>query len=100
MCKEIIINIDNIGFSWVSEAAPKQKTWDERFEELNLLKAEHGKVDVSTKDADKPKLGTWVNRQHQGYIKYKLGKTQNSCYGMCDDRRIKNLESIGFELES
>ena len=52
-------------------------------------------VDVSTKDADNPKLVSWVNNQRYEYRNYKtVGKKQKS-NGIFEEK-INQLESKGF----
>jgi hypothetical protein len=98
MCEERIKNLESIDFYWVTEAASKQQTWDEMFEELKLFKAKYGHIDVSKTDADNPKLGKWVSNQRQGYRNYKAGNKQKR-EGMCEER-INKLESIDFKWVS
>ena len=59
----------------------------------------YGHVDVSTKDADNPKLVSWVNNQRYDYRNLKtVGKKQKG-NGICEEK-INQLESKGFTLVS
>ena len=95
ICEERIIKLESIDFKWVSEAASKQQTWDERFEELKLFKMIHGHTNVPQSYEGNPKLGRWVNSQRTGYRNYKAGNKQKGKQGMCEER-INRLESIDF----
>ena len=57
ICEQKINQLENKGFTWVSESASKQQLCNEMFEELKLFKQKHGHADVSKKYSDNSKLG-------------------------------------------
>jgi hypothetical protein len=66
--------------------------WDQRYQELQSYKADHGHCNVPRTYLQNAQLGTWINTQRKQYRLLQLG--QNS--QMIPDR-INKLEQLGFE---
>lgn len=65
-------------------------SWDDRFTQLALWKAQKGSCDVPVKDD--PQLGRWVRTQRQAYRQRAEGKPSTM-----NDERVGLLESIAFD---
>ena len=76
-------NLESIGFQW------SYHSWDCRFQELQLYKAEHRHCNVPIKSGT---LGQWVRTQRTQYRFLKEGKTS-----FMIDERMKKLETISFQ---
>jgi len=80
----------------------KRKVWNERFEELQEYKKQHGNCNVPGRCTDNYTLGRWVEtqrKQYHNYMKAKQeGKTDSYNYAIAMDEedRIAKLEGIGF----
>ena len=60
--------------------------WNERLEQLQAYKAEHGHCNVPQNHAENPQLGSWMNNKR---TKHKNGKLSN--------QRRELLEEIEFQ---
>lgn len=74
--------LESIGFRWEGS---KEAAWNERFDELQEFRQEHGHCNVPTVYKRRKKLNGFVNSQRQLYREGKLGSD-----------RIAKLESVGF----
>lgn len=76
--------LDDIGFVWKLFSRSSNKSWDERFGELQAFKAQLGHCNVPRNWSENPSLATWVTHQRRG--KDRLLATQR-----------QQLEALGFK---
>ena len=69
-------------------------TWEERLEDLQKFKQDHGHVRIPRRYAANPSLGNWVSHVRQQYRDYQNGKPT-----ILTIQKIQQLESLGFEWE-
>ena len=79
----------SIGFQWSLRSQTKPHSWDCRFQELQLYKAEYGHCNVPLKSGI---LRWWVDTQRTQYWLSKEGTTSSMT-----DECVQKLESIGFQ---
>lgn len=94
MTKKRIKLLNELGFTWVirmPSARGPYVSWEDRLEQLQEYKAEHGDCNVPAKYSDNPKLGRWVSNQRTHYRLLKDGKRST----MTNDR-IRKLNCLGF----
>ena len=92
MTTERIRELESIGFEWETNAA---SYWNERFAQLHEFKVQFGHCLVPTQYSANPKLGIWVSKQRSNFRLYQEGKPSPMT-----TKRIRELESIGFEWET
>lgn len=69
-------------------------SWEERFQQLDEFKAQHGHCNVPQRYAANKSLGNWVSTQRTQYRLRQNGKTSNITAD-----RVQKLEEVGFEWE-
>jgi Fe2+ transport system protein FeoA len=84
--------LESMGFEWVLQQNCPHQTWEERYQQLQEYKLEHGDCNVPNPYPANQSLAGWVLAQRQEYRK--RGKGQKS--SMTEERKNK-LESMGFE---
>lgn len=97
--EEVTLDYEKVSTSSIQQKDTKRKSWDERFDELQQYRREHGNCLVPQKYPLNPKLGRWVENQRSAYHRYlkeiQAGKVDPKYYGMCADR-IARLEEVDF----
>ena len=78
---ERLKRLEELGF----ELDPRSRQWEQRFNELNEYKNEHGDCNVPRNYLDSPELAKWVGVQRRAYNQ---GRIQSD--------RLKRLEELGF----
>lgn len=58
--------LDSIGFVWKQFSRSTNKSWDERFGELQSFKTQHCHCNVPINWPENPTLATWVSHQRRG----------------------------------
>jgi hypothetical protein len=81
LAEEKIALLEGLGFVW----DPLETQWQEKFEELQAFKEEHGHPNVPALYAANTALGSWCRRQRKDYKKAKLAAD-----------KIGLLEGVGF----
>jgi len=90
MTAERVKALEDLDFIWDSQRA----AWEERLNELHDFRRKHGHCNVPSNFKDNPQLATWVKCQRRQYKLHFRGRPSNMT-----DRRVGQLESIGFEWE-
>ena len=71
---------------------PQERAWNDRYDELDVYKAEHGNCLVPQHYPDNKALGKWVGNQRTQYRLRREGK-----HSFLTEERIKKLDEVGFE---
>jgi Helicase associated domain len=82
-----VMELESLGFVWDSHAA----TWEERFDELRLFKANHGHTNVPANFKSNPSLAIWIKCQRRQQQLIQNGEPST----MTHERKQK-LDGIGF----
>ena len=83
--------LEALGFKWSIIAT--HQSWDDRMEQLNEYKKEHGHVNVPPRHGS---LGMFLSYQRRNYKLLLAGKLANSM----TQERAKKLEALGFKWSS
>lgn len=86
-----ITKLDDIGFIWDLSQDPRVATWNDRFEQLEDYKVEHGNCLVPFRYNKNAQLATWVSTQRNEYKLWKLGRQSR-----LDDSKVQRLDELGF----
>jgi hypothetical protein len=89
MTEERIRELESIGFDWETTKTDRSA----RFQQLREYKIQFGHCLVPKQYAANRKLGAWVSTQRAQYKLYQEGKPSPMT-----EERIRELESIGFEI--
>ena len=73
----------------------KQDLWNDRFQDLKKFQKGHGHCLVPNNWEENPPLAQWVKRQRYQYKLRKQGR-----HSTMTDKRIKNLDDLGFVWSS
>jgi hypothetical protein len=95
MTAEHIRALHGIGFDWGTSKTAVASIWSVRFQQLCEFKEQFGHCLVPQQHAANPKLGQWVHTQRSHYKLYQEGKPS-----YMTPERIRELESVGFKLET
>ena len=96
MTDERINELEAIDFVWNArfDGLTANELWDQRLEELKEYRKKHGNCNVPKGYSSNKQLGLWVYTQRKEYrFKQKRMKAKIT------DKRIKELEAIGFVWE-
>ena len=69
----------------------QERAWNDRYDELDVYKAEHGNCLVPQHYPDNKALGKWVDKQRTQYRLRREGKQTP-----LTEERIKLLDEVGF----
>ena len=69
----------------------QERAWNDRYDELDVYKAEHGNCLVPQRYSKNKALGTWVDKQRTQYRLRREGKQTP-----LTEERIKLLDEVGF----
>jgi len=95
MTRERMRTLQRIGFNWTSEITMRNKTWNERFEQLVEYKKLHGDCNVVYSYKEIPGLATWVASQRSFFRKLQKSGEYTRTF---TKERMKALENLGFQF--
>lgn len=95
MTRERIRTLQRLGFNWTSEITMRNKTWNDRFQELVEYKKLYGDCNVVNSYKEIPGLATWVASQRSFFRKLQKSGEYTRAF---TEERMKALENLGFQF--
>lgn len=102
LTKEKVSQLESIGFVFLAgkrlgERRGPNRTWEERFRDLEAFKERHGHVVVPQAYREDPSLGEWVHKQRRMYKQLRKGETNNNAL---TPERAFRLTELGFVFDA